>query len=147
MSGINQSTQTDSQSAGDIVDEPRFTLLLRCTRKTYRRAGFIFTRGKNTVCDLTQAQRDQLCADPVLALVSETSDTQPADARGLDVLDMGGVAVPDLYARIRAAVATLDPKNPQHYTKTQGPRVASVSEALGETITAEQLKTALTGGA
>lgn len=147
MSGINQGTQTHSQTAGDIVEEPRFTLLLRCTRKTYRRAGFVFTRGKNTVCDLTQAQRDQLCADPVLTVVSETSNAQPADARGLDVLGMGGVEVPDLYARIRAAVATLNPENSQHYTKTQGPRVGSVSQVLDETISAEQLKTALAGAA
>jgi|GEM_PF-5322581 hypothetical protein len=122
----------------ESVNAQTFCVVVKCPRPAYRRAGFSFIRGKNTLANVTANQLAILRADRVLSLVSETP-VSPSDPQGgMDVLDVGS-----MNARIRAAVASLLKDNPDHYTQAGAPRVAAVSEAMGETVTAAQLKAAL----
>ncbi len=115
-----------------------FCVVVKCPRPVYRRAGFAFIRGKNTLANVTADQLAILRADRVLSLVSETP-VSPVDPQGgMDVLDVGS-----MNARIRTAVASLVKDNPDHFTQAGAPRVAAVSEAMGETVTSAQLKAAL----
>lgn len=142
---MSEETQGRDGNAGAGAGEDRATVYqveVKCPRPVYRRAGFAFVRGKNTLENVTPEQLVRLRSDPVLSLVSET----PASPDGLpgrvDVLD-----VDSLNQRIRAAVAGLDKTSPDHFTQAGAPRVAAVCEALGETITAAQLKAAMENAA
>ncbi|HAX5101951.1 TPA: hypothetical protein JZG64_004216 [Escherichia coli] len=111
--------------------------VIKCLRPVYRRAGIAFTRGENTV-EVTEEQLAIIRADSVLSVVSASSAETLAETGWMDVLDMG-----DLNARIRATVAGLDKANPEHFTAGGEPRVKAVSAALGENVTAAQIKAAL----
>ncbi|MEA1063938.1 HI1506-related protein [Erwinia sp. HR93] len=142
---MSDEIKNSAGNAGDGIQESGAALCcveVKCPRPVYRRAGYSLVRGKNTLDGVTAQQLAVLRADPVLtvAVVSETPASPDGESRGLGVLDVG-----DLNDRIRDAVATLDKDNPDHYTQAGAPRVAAVCDALGETITSEQLKAALAG--
>lgn len=117
-----------------------FRVEVKCPRPVYRRAGIAFSRGKAILENVSADQLAILRADRVLSVshVSETPVQADKTPGRLDAVDVG-----DLNARILAAVAKLDSGNAEHFTRAGVPRVAAVSEVLGETVTAAQLKTAL----
>ncbi|WP_329600711.1 HI1506-related protein [Citrobacter koseri] len=159
--------------AGDGTGENRavfYNVEVKCPRPIYRRAGFAFVRGKNTLENVSPEQLAILRTDSVLhlALVSEAPVSPDALPGGMDVLDVGGLnsvhlntvqdelravitpavtvdvpEAPSLSVRIRRAVASLDKANADHFTQNGSPRVAAVSGVLGENISAAQLKAAL----
>ncbi|HDS8578255.1 TPA: hypothetical protein QH731_003580 [Klebsiella variicola] len=131
--------------AREASDSQLFNLVVKCYRNVYRRAGIPFTRGENRLVGVTEAQVRILEGDSVLKIVSGSPAPEPEDAGPLDNV---GVDT-ELTARILAAVNGLDKSDPALFTTAGAPKVAAVSEALGETITAAQLKAALgtvTGG-
>lgn len=127
---LKDNAGTDCGQAGPLC----CGVVVKCSRPVYRRAGFAFVRGKNTLENVSPEQLAILRSDPVLSLVSEAPVPPDALPGGMDVLDVGG-----LDARIRDAVATLDKANVDHFTQSGAPRVAAVSGALGENISAAQL--------
>ncbi|HBA1402929.1 hypothetical protein I5455_10670 [Citrobacter koseri] len=131
---LKDNAGTDCGQAGPL----HCSVVVKCSRPVYRRAGFVFVRGKNTLENVSPEQLAILRSDPVLSLVSEAPVSPDALPGGMDVLDVGS-----LNARIRDAVATLDKANSDHFTQSGAPRVAAVSGVLGENISAAQLKAAL----
>ena len=140
---MSEEIKSGAGCAGDGTGENRavfYSVEVKCPRPIYRRAGFAFIRGKNTLENVSPEQLAILRTDSVLhlALVSETPVSPDALPGGVDVLDVGG-----LNTRIRDAVAALDKANSDHFTQSGAPRVAAVSGVLGENISAAQLKAAL----
>ena len=129
----------ESEGSTSTTGPALFDVAVKCLRPTYRRAGLALVRGQNLAANVTAAQLAVLKADPNLSVVSATPAASHASPGGMDILDGGG----ELNARIRAAVAGLDSANPALFTQGGQPKVTAVSEALGETITAAQLKAAL----
>ncbi|OSK94363.1 HI1506-related protein [Escherichia coli] len=128
-------TSLNSQTVGTTGTTCK--AVIKCLRPVYRRAGIAFTRGENTV-EVTEEQLAIIRADSVLSVVSTTAAETLVEAGGLDVLGVG-----DLNARIRATVTSLDKENPEHFTAGGEPKVKAVSAALGENVTAAQIKAAL----
>lgn len=60
----------------------------------------------------------------------------------VDDSGVGGVT----SAQIRAAVASLDSENTEHFTQAGKPRVAAVVAALGAEVTGKQIEAALAEG-
>lgn len=161
---LKDNAGTDCGQAGPL----HCSVVVKCSRPVYRRAGFVFVRGKNTLENVSPEQLATLRSDPVLSLVSEAPVSPDALPGGMDVLDVGGLnavhlntvqdelrdvitpavtvdvpEAPSLSVRIRQAVAGLDKANADHFTQNGSPRVAAVSGVLGENISAAQLKAAL----
>lgn len=113
-------------------------VVVKCSRPVYRRAGFAFVRGQNILENVSPEQLAILRADSVLSLVSETPVSTADLPGGMDVS-----RVDSLNIRIRDAVAKLDKENTDHFTQNGAPRIAAVCDALGESVTAAQVKAAL----
>lgn len=134
-----------AETAGNAL----FRVVVKCYRNVYRRAGIPFTRGENTLVDVTASQLEILRRDSVLKIVSETPASPSPESGAVDHVDVGTELNPDLLnaaqltARILAVVKGLDKSKTELFTTAGTPKVAAVSAVLGETITAEQLKTAL----
>jgi hypothetical protein len=126
-----------------------FDLVVKCYRDVYRRAGIPFTRGENTLVDITEEQVRIIERDSVLKIVSgaPASPSPETGSVGDVVVDseLKSDATQDeqLTARILAAVAGLDKNNQELFTTAGTPKVAAVCAALGETITGAQLNAAL----
>ncbi|QHM71668.1 HI1506-related protein [Mixta intestinalis] len=162
---MSDEIKNSAGNAGDGAQESGAALCcveVKCPRPVYRRAGYSLVRGKSTIDGVTAQQLAVLKADPVLsvAVVSETPASPDGESRGMDVLVMDDVKPEEgiatqldgehvdtvqLNTRILAAIAGLEQGNPEHFTRAGAPRVAAVCDALGETITSEQLKAALAG--
>lgn len=138
MSGETEISNAGDSASTESTVATTYSVDVKCPRPAYRRAGLAFVRGKNTVGNVSPEQLALLHADRVLTVVSETPDSPQGLQGGLDVLDVDG-----LNARIRAAVATLVPESTTHFTAGGEPRVKAVCEALGETVSAAQIKAAL----
>lgn len=115
------------------------SVVVKCLRPVYRRAGIAFTRGENTVV-VTEKQLEIIRTDGVLSVVSPSPAETPSEAGGLDVLGVDG-----LNPRILNAISGLDKGNPDHFTAAGEPKVKAVSAALGESVTAAQIKAARDG--
>lgn len=134
-----------TQSTGS----PLFNLVVKCYRDVYRRADIAFKRGENTLVGITREQVEIIERDSVLKIVSGEAVPPSPESGAVDHVGMDGELNTDqlnaeqLTLRILSAVGALDKGNPDNFTTAGTPKVAVVSAALGETITAEQLKTAL----
>lgn len=95
--------------------------------------------GENTVV-VTEKQLEIIRTDGVLSVVSPSPAETPSEAGGLDVLGVDG-----LNPRILNAISGLDKGNPDHFTAAGEPKVKAVSAALGESVTAAQIKAARDG--
>ncbi|EGW6888303.1 hypothetical protein JGU32_002957 [Salmonella enterica] len=131
---LKDNAGTDCGQAGPLC----CGVVVKCSRPVYRRAGFAFVRGKNTLENVSPEQLAILRSDPVLSLVSEAPVPPDALPGGMDVS-----RVDSMNARIRDAVAKLDKENTDHFTQNGAPRIAAVCDALGESVTAAQVKAAL----
>ncbi|HGE8289544.1 TPA: HI1506-related protein [Serratia marcescens] len=117
-----------------------FSAVIWCPRPAYRRAGFTFTRGRTTLDPVTPEQLAILEQDPCLVVESSSpAALQPAQPGAVDDSGVGGVTP----AKIRAAVASLDSENTEHFTQAGKPRVAAVVAALGAEVTGKQIEAAL----
>lgn len=120
-----------------------FCVVIWCPRPTYRRAGITFTRGRTTLDPLTAEQLAILEQDPCLVVESSSpAALQPAQPGAVDDSGVGGVTP----AQIRAAVASLDSENTEHFTQAGKPRVAAVVAVLGAEVTGTQIEAALAEG-
>ncbi|BDG85328.1 hypothetical protein TUM13189_28880 [Citrobacter koseri] len=64
---LKDNAGTDCGQAGSL----HCSVVVKCSRPVYRRAGFVFVRGKNTLENVSPEQLATLRSDPVLSLVSE----------------------------------------------------------------------------
>lgn len=120
-----------------------FRAVIWCPRPAYRRAGFVFTRGRTTLDPVTPEQLAILEQDPCLVVESSApAALQPAQPGTVDNPGVGGITP----AQIRAAVASLDSENSEHFTQAGKPRVAAVVAALGSEVTGKQIEAALAEG-
>ncbi len=120
-----------------------FCAVIWCPRPAYRRAGIVFTRGRTTLDPVTPEQLAILEQDPCLVVESSApAALQPAQPGTVDDPGVGGVTP----AQIRAAVASLDSENTEHFTQAGKPRVAAVVAALGSEVTGKQIEAALAEG-
>ncbi|KAB0589398.1 HI1506-related protein [Edwardsiella anguillarum] len=126
----------------EAVHPERIAVSVCCPRPTFRRAGLVFTQGKQTV-DVTPEQLARLQAEPclVVRVLSPTGD----DEGGVAGVVHPGTDTPtcDMNTRIRAAVAALEADNPAHFTAAGKPKVAAVVDVLGDKVTQSQIDAAL----
>lgn len=109
-------------------------------RDGFRRAGRAWDRQAAIVAagDLTDEQLEQLRGDPNITItpcapegVPAAGAAAPVSSGDLDAV-LRGMAVADFRMHlIRAAMRTLDPGNPDHFTKSGPPEVAALREVTG----------------
>lgn len=142
LSTLGTSEDVAGLQGADGGIQEYFTVEVRCSRETFRRAAIVFSYGKQTV-DVSPAQLARLQAEPCLTVrvLSASGD----DKNGVAGVVLSAADAPhgDLNARIRDAIAGLNKDNPDHYAQSGKPKVGAVSEALGVKVSQSDIEAAL----
>lgn len=115
-------------------------VVINSGRAGYRRAGFSLAAGRNELdaAKVDEAKLAKLQADSRLTVIVPSPSAASDSAAGLLATSELPTAVAVEQQALLAAMAQLEPDNPDHFTTTGKPQVDVLGALLGEPISAAE---------